>query len=71
MKKERYICIKKLEKVVDNRLITAFPGSYWLMEPKTYWNGQNILINEHKENLIIEVSDYLLELCFKPTARRL
>lgn len=71
MKKERYICIRKLEQVVDGKLITAFPGSYWLMEQRTYWTGKNILVNEHKEEWVLDLSDYLLELCFKPTARRL
>ena len=70
MKKERYICIRKLEQVVDGKLITAFPSSYWLMEQRTYWTGKNILVNEYKEEWVIEVSDYILELCFKNTARR-
>lgn len=70
MKKERYICIRKLEQVVDDKLITAFPGSYWLMEQRTYWTGKNILVNEYKEGWVLDVSDYILELCFKNTARR-
>ena len=66
----RYICIRKLEKNVNGETITAFPGSYWLMKEKSYWEGRNILINEYKPEWEIEVSDYVLELCFKSTVLR-
>ena len=66
---DRYICIKKLEKSIDGGVITAFPGSIWIMKPKSYWNGENALTNEKRPEWQINVSDYILELCFKPMVR--
>lgn len=66
MKKFRVICIKRLEKNVDGKLITAYPGSIWVLENSSYWAGENVLTNENKPEWRITVSDYVYELCFKP-----
>ena len=70
MKNKRYICIRKLEKNIDGKIVTAFPGSYWIANEKTYWYDENVLTNEYKPEMVIEVDEYLLALCFKDTARR-
>ena len=41
------------------------------MSQRAYWNGENVLTNEKRPEWQIVVSDYLLNLCFKPTARDL
>lgn len=71
MKIERFICIKKLEKTIEGKTIVAFPGSIWSMSQRAYWNGENVLTNEKRPEWQIVVSDYLLNLCFKPTIREL
>ena len=63
---ERWICIKKLEKNVEGIKVTAYPGSIWLCEDRAWWNGENVLVNENKPEWEIKISDYVLELCFKP-----
>lgn len=69
MKKERFICIKKLEQNNKNGNVVALPGSYWILEPESLYRNTKVLVNEHREDMVLEVSEYLLELCFKTTAR--
>ena len=69
MEKVRLICIKKLEKTDNGKVITALPGSVWTMDKPSMWTREFVLTNENKPECVITVSEYVLELCFKSTAR--